>query len=188
MQELVNYISKSFNVSANGLDEVLQDFRLVVLQKGDYFTRSGAACNKLGFVKSGLARVFLEVDDKEVTQWISTSGYFITDLSSFVFQTPSRWNIQAFTKCEALVIDRNAYYAMLTKFPIWGEIDRLLIAKCFTMMEERIFSHLYMTAEERYNHLFGLHPELFNMVPLQYLASMLGMTPETLSRLRKKQL
>src|SRR6185437_11696339 len=134
MQELVNYISKSFNISPNGLDDILQDFHLVVLQKGDYFVKAGSPCNKLGFVKSGLVRLFLEVEDKEVTQWISTSGYFITDLSSFVFQTPSRWNMQALTQSEIFVIDRTAYYNMLKKFPAWTEIDRLLIAKCFTML------------------------------------------------------
>jgi hypothetical protein len=76
----------------------------------------------------------------------------------------------------------------MNKLPKWNELDKIFITKCFTILEERIFSHLYMTAEERFHQLFKQHPELFNQVPLQYLASMLGMTPETLSRLRKKQL
>ncbi|WP_229239031.1 hypothetical protein [Emticicia sp. C21] len=62
----------------------------------------------------------------------------------------------------------------------------MFIAKCFTMLEDRIFSHLSMTAEERYNFFFQNNKELFNQVPLQYIASMLGMTPETFSRIRRK--
>lgn len=62
------------------------------------------------------------------------------------------------------------------------------MAKCFTMMEDRIFAHLSMTAEERYQLFFEQNKELFQQVPLQYIASMLGMTPETFSRVRKKLL
>jgi CRP-like cAMP-binding protein len=67
-------------------------------------------------------------------------------------------------------------------------LEKLFIARCFIMLEDRIFTHLSMTAEERYNFFFENNKELFNQVPLQYIASMLGMTPETFSRIRKKQL
>ena len=67
-------------------------------------------------------------------------------------------------------------------------LEKLFIVRCFSMMEDRIFSHLSMSAEERYNLFFESNRELFNQVPLQYIASMLGMSPETFSRIRKKQL
>jgi CRP-like cAMP-binding protein len=67
-------------------------------------------------------------------------------------------------------------------------LEKLFIAKCFAILEDRIFSHLSMTAEERYHFFFGNNKVLFNQVPLQYIASMLGMTPETFSRIRKRQL
>ncbi|HEY1033150.1 MAG TPA: cyclic nucleotide-binding protein, partial [Flavipsychrobacter sp.] len=72
--------------------------------------------------------------------------------------------------------------------PEWHKLEKLFIAKCFIILEERVNSHLFMTAEERFQQLLSLQPDLFNQVPLQYLASMLGMTPETMSRLRKKSL
>ncbi len=70
--------------------------------------------------------------------------------------------------------------------PKWQVLEKLFIAKCFTVMEDRIFAHLSMTAEERYVSFFEANKELFNQVPLQYIASMLGMTPETFSRIRNK--
>jgi CRP-like cAMP-binding protein len=70
--------------------------------------------------------------------------------------------------------------------PKWNEFERLFIGKYFVIMESRVFDLISKPAEERYQQLFDQNRELFNQVPLQYLASMLGMTPETFSRIRKK--
>jgi CRP-like cAMP-binding protein len=71
--------------------------------------------------------------------------------------------------------------------PKWPEIEKTFIARCFTVLEDRVMTHLSLTAEERYEAFFQYNPELFNTAPSQYLASMLGMTPETFSRIRKKR-
>jgi CRP/FNR family transcriptional regulator, anaerobic regulatory protein len=65
-------------------------------------------------------------------------------------------------------------------------LEKLFLVRCFTLLEDRIFSQLSLTAEERYQDFFGKNQALFNQVPLQYIASMLGMTAQTLSRIRKK--
>jgi CRP/FNR family transcriptional regulator, anaerobic regulatory protein len=188
MNELEQYIKNTFAVTQEDLSKISAQFKKVEIPKGDFFLKAGRLSDRLGFVRAGLMRIYASAGDKEVTQWISTKGYFVTDLSSFVFHTPSRRNIQALTDCEVYTIDREQYQDLDKIIPKWAEIDKLFIARCFIIMEDRIFSHLYMTAEERYNALFEQQPELFNQVPLQYLASMLGMTPETLSRIRKKHL
>lgn len=128
---------------------------------------------------------FFETEDKEVTQWISTKGYFVTDLSGFIFNQPARWTIQALTDVEIYTIRKSEYEKIKTIIPRWPELERLFIVRCFTTLEDRIFSHLSMTAEERYHFFFENNKELFNQVPLQYIASMLGMRPETFSRIRK---
>ena len=71
--------------------------------------------------------------------------------------------------------------------PSWPMLEKQFIAKCFLVLEDRVFSFLSLSSEERYTLLFESRKELFNQVPLNYIASMLGMTPETLSRIRKKQ-
>ena len=133
-------------------------------------------------------RIYVDIDAKEITQWISSEGNFITDLSSFTFNTPARWTIQALTDTQLYTIQKEDYNKLGELIPEWHQIEKLFIAKCFTILEDRVFSHLSMTAEERYNLFFEQNRELFNQVPLQYIASMLGMTPETFSRIRKKQL
>jgi CRP-like cAMP-binding protein len=186
MTELEKYIQNYFGVDTDELTKISSFFKPVALKKGEFFLKAGRQSDRLGFVQQGIMREFVMIDEKEVTKWISTKGYFVVDLSSFVFQQTARWNIQALTDCELYVIDNIDYQKIGNEIPRWKELEKLFIAKCFTVLEDRILQHLSLSAEERYIQLFNFNKELFNQVPLQYLASMLGVTPETLSRLRKK--
>lgn len=186
MTELEQYIKSYFGVAPENISRISSFFYLKTLKKGDYFLKAGRVCENLGFHKSGLIRVYVTIDGKETTQWISSQGYFVTDLSGLIFNKPSKYHIQALTDCEIYAIDRKDYINLPHVIPQWQELEKLFIARCFIYLEERVFALLSMNAEERYRSLFEQKPELFNQVPLQYLASMMGMTPETLSRLRKK--
>jgi CRP-like cAMP-binding protein len=184
--ELATYIQSFFGVTPEDVMKISAFFEPIHFKKGEYFLRKGQHCDRLGFVQSGIIREYVSIDDKEVTKWISTRGYFVVDLSSFLFEKPARWNIQALSDSEVYVINQKNYRSINRVISNWQELEKLFIAKCFTVLEDRVLAHLSMTAEERYQQLFAYNKELFNTVPLQYLASMLGMTPETLSRLRKK--
>lgn len=175
-------------ISDDDLKKIVSLFKLTSIKKGEYFLKAGKQCDKLSFIQSGILRIFIEAEDKEVTQWISTPGFFITDVSSLIFQNPARFTIQALTDAEMLTITRDDYNRINNLIPLWHQFERNFLALYFIMMENRIFSHLSMTSEERYHRFFESNKELFNQVPLQYIASMLGMTPETFSRIRKKQL
>ena len=188
MSELENYIQKYFGAHEDELADISSFFTSTVLEKNGFFLRKGRRSARLGFLQSGIIREFIDVEGKEVTKWISTPGYFIVDLSSFMFQLPARWNLQALTDCELYIVELEDYRKIGNTVPRWAELEKLFISRCFAILEERIISHLSMTAEQRYNQLFSFNKEIFNQVPLQYLASMLGMTPETFSRIRRKSL
>jgi CRP-like cAMP-binding protein len=186
MTELEKYIHTYFGVNIDDVVKISSFFKPITLKKGDYFLKTGRLSDRLGFVQTGIIREYVYIGEKEITKWISTNGYFVVDLASFVFQQTARWNIQALTDCELYVISRKDYQNIGEVIPRWTELEKLFITKCFIVLEDRVLQHLSMSAEERYHQLFSFNQELFNQVPLQYLASMLGMTPETLSRIRKK--
>jgi len=188
MTELEQYIKSYFEIILpEELNEVSSLFKLITLKKGDYFLREGKICEKFCFIKAGYLRVFEVFHDKEITQWIATKGHIGTDFSSFFFKQTSSWTIQALENTELFVITKDNYGKIGNVIPQWYELERTFLIKCFTIMERRIFDLISLTAEERYDLFFSKNKDLFNQVPLQYIASMLGMTPETFSRIRKKQ-
>lgn len=187
MTEFEQLLKSSFGlVQSEDLLIISSLFKSESIKKGDFFLKQGRRCERLSFIQEGILRIYRETEEREVTQWIATKGFFLTDVSSFIFETPARHQIQAITDIELLTINRKDYYKIGQLIPSWYMFEKRFLAQYFIMMEDRIFSHLSMTAEERYNLFFENNRELFNQIPLQFIASMLGMTPETFSRIRKK--
>lgn len=176
-----------FEVPQEHLEAVGSYFRAETLERGDFWLRTGDPVRKLAFQEGGLLRVYADVEEREVTQWVSMPGYFVTDVAGFYRQKPSRWYIQALTPVRLWTISQDDYLKLDAALPAWRGMERMFMVKCFEMMEDRIFRHLHLTAEQRYHALMAFAPELVNEVPLGYLASMLGMTQETLSRVRAKR-
>lgn len=181
-QTLRQYIA----IDDDTLHDVLLYFKPLHLAKGDFWVKSGQICTQLAYVSKGLLRTWYTAKEQEVTHWISDEGYFDTALSSFTYKTPSRWNLQAITDCELFVIECDAHQHLMAKYAAWMAFENHALVYAYLGLEERMFSHLYMTAQERYDKLLTDRRQLVLRAPLQYLASMLGMKPETLSRLRKK--
>ena len=187
MSELKKHIIETFGFTESEFQQIRDFFKSEEILEGDYFLKEGQYVRKMGFVEKGILREFLYINDKEVTKWFSTSGYFAVDLSGFLFDQKSKVSYQAITNVELLTISKENYSKISTRIPRWGKLEKMFLAKCFTVLENRVISHLAMNSEERYNQLFTFNPTLFNEVPLNQIASMLGMTAETLSRIRKKQ-
>lgn len=187
MTALQQYIASYFGVTTQHLDTVADLFTQSRLTKGSYFVKQGQYCEQLSFVQSGCIRIYAAANNKEVTQWIATQGHFLTELYSFSFQQRARWNIQALTDCELYTINKENYALLNERVPNWAAIEKQFMASCFVQLEERVFRHLSLSAEERYDKLFEENKALFNQVPLQYIASMLGMSAETFSRIRQKK-
>jgi len=163
-------------------------FSPITFKKGELLLATTQKCNHLYFIQSGFARIYAIQDDKEITQWISMPNYFVTDLSAWLFNTTSKWNIEALTPIQALVISKSDYLTLEQQIANWSAKERMFIAHCFEQMEQRIFQFISLNAEQRYTHFFNEYRGLFNEIPHQYIASILGITPETLSRIRKKSI
>lgn len=175
-----------FEVSDDQADPIISRFIPENLEKNQSFLKEGKTCNRLSFIESGIFRIFKLAESKEVTQWIGSDGYFITDLASFFFNFPSNWGIEALTEAKIWTLHKSEYLKIQEQIPNWNVLEKRFIAKCFMQVENRVFDFIALTAEERYIKYFEANKKLFNQVPLQYIASVLGMSPETLSRIRSK--
>lgn len=187
MQELENSIRDYFMVSPEDCKTIAGLFKSETIKKNAFWCQTGRPCDKMSFVQDGIFRLYADhPSGREITQWIAVNGSFLTDVSAFMLKSTCTFNIRALTTCKIFTIDRKHYETLGNLVPRWSEIEKLFISRCFVTMEKRVFDLISLSAEERYKQLFSYNRELFNQVPLQYLASMLGMTPETLSRIRRK--
>lgn len=182
---LPTVLHQQLNVPRELAAEVAALFEVRRLDRREYFLRQGKAGRTLGVLLEGYLRSWSLADEREVTQWIFTPGYLVADLRSLLFDQPARYHVQALVPCRIAVLSPTDYARLHQLVPGWAESEKQFIGRCFGALEERVFSFLSLTARERYEWLHAEHPELFNRVPLQHLASMLGMRPETLSRLRQ---
>ncbi len=175
-----------FEVSHSDVELIQSKFIRKDLERGELLLDEGKYCREMSFIAEGYCRVYKNTTDREVTQWIGSPGYFLTDLSSFLFDQPAHWCIEALTPMTLWTLSKDDYSMFENEIPDWNLFEKRFVAKCFIQMEKRIFDFISLTAEERYQEFFESHKNLFQHVPLQYIASVLGMSPETLSRIRKK--
>lgn len=183
---LPELLETNFRLSPARATEVATLFRQDELAKGDYFLRRGQTVRKLAFPRSGYLRGWAPAGDKDVTQWIFSPHYFVADLNALFFGTSARWNIQALGDCQLWTLPEENYLRIHEFVPRWESLEKQFLARCFMTLEDRVFSFLSLSARERYGALLAYNPVLFEAVPHHYLASMLGMTPETLSRVRRQ--
>ena len=150
MKQLDECLLENVLIEPVQLQQIISKFTSRTLKKGDFLLKAGGRCQELVFIKQGYLRMFDFANGKEITLWIGNEGSFLTSLSSFIFQTPNMWNIQAVTDCELLVIHRTEHFQLLKKNPKWMEVDNLILAKAFTMLEQSMFAQLHTTAQQRY--------------------------------------
>lgn len=180
-------LQQAFGVKNDELDQISSFFKPFNVTKGHFLTKKGRHCEGLYFINSGFVRYFNIQNHKEVTQWISGPNYFATEISSFLFGIESRWNIQALSDISGIMIHSENYSKLKIDFKNWDNLEKQFIAHCFISLENRVNQLISLNSEERYQIFFNNNKELFNAVPQQYIASMLGMSAETLSRIRAKR-
>ncbi|MBK8405164.1 MAG: Crp/Fnr family transcriptional regulator [Bacteroidia bacterium] len=185
---LKQIIQNTISISTPELDFMLSLFKPLNLKKDDYFLEFGKRCHQVAFVKSGMLRIYYPNDKgEETTCYFSLPYEFVTSFSSFSTGNASIENIQAVLPTELFVIEKNDLEMLYSKIPITQEFGRKSAENVTMLMERRIALFLNNSAEERYKFILKHHPILLQTVPLQYLASYLGISPQHLSRLRKKK-
>jgi CRP/FNR family transcriptional regulator, anaerobic regulatory protein len=188
MTKLLSQIIKNtITISDTDLEYALSFFKLQNLKKNDYFLKVGERCNHVVFINSGMLRIFYPNEKGEdTTCYFGLPSKFITSFSSLTTGKPSIENIQAIAPTELFAIAKKDLDMLYAKIPILQEMGRKSAEEVVMSMEERLSLFLGKSAEDRYKFLLNHKPILIQTVPLQYLASYIGISPQHLSRLRKK--
>lgn len=186
MEELFNYIKK-FGL-LNKQDELLiaEGIREITVKKGETFIEAGKVGQKIAFVKEGVFRsLYYNKQGDDFTRYFIYEGRFIGDFQGFTEQLPAHEDIEAITDAVLLVIDLDHFKILERKITIWP----VLFARIHGFVAENKLKvasiMLNQDAKSRYIHFLNHYPGLANRVPQSMLASYLGVTPSSLSRIRR---
>ncbi|MFW0714869.1 Crp/Fnr family transcriptional regulator [Pedobacter sp. N23S346] len=187
-QPLFNHINRFVTLSEEEekiLASALQSFSV---KKKAFLLAQGQTCKANYFVVKGCLRLyFIDVKGVAQTTQFAIENWWISDLTSFLFQKPSTFFIQAVETTEVIAIAHQDYEKLFEQLPKLEKYFRLIFQKLHQASQQRIMFLYSFSAEERYRHFNGLFPEFVQRIPQYMLASYLGFTPEFLSKIRAKR-
>ena len=184
MEEFKLFIRTIICIDDLDLDLVLSRCRERQVPKGKMILRRGQIATHYFFIVSGGLRFFYERSDEENTTWVIFKDEFFTEISSLNPQKPSRFNIEAIEDTKLIVIDKKDMDFLYGHIAVWQEFGRKIWEAMSVRMIDQILNFQTLSAEERYVQ-FMSSPELIQKVPVKQVASVLGITPNALSRIRR---
>lgn len=184
----LKHFLQSFNIlTIIEIDDFIQLINYKRFKKGEYFIKEGEICKQIAFVLTGSLRSYYTSDkDEEVTYCITFPNSLMTAYSSFLTAQPTMENIQAITNTELLIIPKDKFEKLVQQNPNWVYVLKTIAEQQYIELEKRIFQLQKSDANKRYADLLKYQPEYIQKIPLQYLASYLGISPRHLSRIRKE--
>jgi CRP-like cAMP-binding protein len=185
-EKLVETIQSKVSFTSQELESIKHFFIPKKVRKRQYLLNAGDVAQYTYFVEKGLLRSF-SVDDsghEHVVQFAS-EGWWTSDMCSFLTGDKAVYNIEAIEDSEVLMLTKQAQDEMLEKQPKMEKYFRLLMQNAIISLQRRIVGTLSLSAEEKYKRMMAVYPDILQRAPQQHVASFLGITPETLSRVRK---
>ncbi len=171
-----------------------EDFNLVTtliipkkLRKKQYLLQAGDICTWLAFVSRGCLRLYsLDEMGGEHILSFAIEGGWMTDVESFQAHKPATRHIDALEDSELLLIDNASFEKLTGSAPRWDEYFKGVLEDAYKAAIARISEFVGASAEDRYLHFLSTYPDLFQRIPLHQIASYLGITPQSLSRIRRE--
>ncbi len=184
MENLIAYFAP-YGFSSTELATIASSFEKKDFRKGHYFVEEGKTSRHLGFIETGVFQYFFNQDGEEITTYIVGENGFVASLVSFFKETPARENIRAMTDGVIWLLSKDKLATLRRDIPAFREFYIGLLEWQIGCIDDSRLNLLILTVEERYQKMLAEEPHLLQQIPLQYLASILGVTPRHLSRIRK---
>jgi CRP-like cAMP-binding protein len=186
-EKLIECINEKVPLDENDIEVLKPFFIPKKVRKRQYVLNAGDVCQYITFVEKGMLRSFtIDAEGSEHVVQFAIEGWWIADVGSFVSGREALYNIEALEECELLHLSKASMDELLTRLPIMERFFRLLMQNNIVSLQRRVIAYMSLTAEEKYLKLMEVAPDIMTRASQQHIASYLSITPETLSRVRKK--
>ena len=184
---LVKHLQSTVHFTNDDMAKLSPFIEPSLVKKKEYLFRQGEIARYVGFVNRGCLRYYF-TDDKanEHILYFAFEEWWVGDLNSFYMNEPSPNCLQALEECELFLFNLTSFEGARKLIPAFDEFITIKHRRAYTSTQQQSFESKASTAEEKYKKLLGSSPDVFQRVPQHYIASFLGITPESLSRIRKK--
>lgn len=183
----IKYLQQKGSFSQNEMDMIQSVSVTKKVRKGQYLLEVGQVSSFSAFVVKGSFRLFRVADDgQEHIMKFAIENWWMSDYTSFMSGQPSNCYIEALENSELILFTKDRWAYLIDTIPAFKEMIEHLTARNFEAHQNRIYSNISETGELRYESFVATYPSLYNRVPLYMIASFLGLTRETLSRIRKQ--
>lgn len=183
---LIDYINNFIHLNQSEIDYITSQIPIKEFNKGDFLLKEGDISKTFFFNIQGCLRLFYQAEDSEKTLFFYTENQFITAYESFTKGRPSKYYIECLEDSVVAMFSLETEMELLNRFPKLEVLVRLVMEEQLGIYQHIISSLVTLTPEERYSQLLDEYPQLIHRIPQYYLASYLGITPESLSRIRKR--
>jgi len=186
-QKLINFFLSSNLVSPQKAEDIASHFKQRSLKKNEFLLKETHVCDEYFFLESGFMRSFAhDTEGNDITTNFYSSYQVVFEVSSFFHRIPTKENIQALTECEGWSITYNQLNALFHSMHEFRDFGRYILVRLLTALKSRTLSMITETAEQRYETLLKSNPEIFIHAPLKHIATYLGVTDSSLSRIRSQ--
>ena len=184
--QIITNIKSFVALSQNDEAEFLQILEVKKYAKKEFILEEGEVCDKIFFINSGCARDFFNIEGEEkIVEFFFENSWF-TDYGSFLTGQTTIENLQAIEPCEVVYFSKASLYNLYITNPVFERVGRVMAENAFMNLMKISSMRTNHDPQERYLNLMKSRPELFERVPQHYVASYLGLQPQSLSRIRKR--
>ncbi|UII20093.1 Crp/Fnr family transcriptional regulator [Fulvivirga ligni] len=185
---LVNFILDTVEIPKVEAEQIASAFHPIEFSTNDYILKENQVSDDYIYLTNGLMRTFLlDLKGNEITIDFFTDNNVVFEVTSFFNRVRSESNIQALTACSGFRLSYTELNTLFHDRPAFRDFGRAILVKEFIASKKRNYGMINRTAKERYQHLLNHRPQILQYSPLKYIASYLGVTDSTLSRLRKNK-
>lgn len=186
LSNILQSVQKLTQANDAELETILKKFDLKVISSKHTLLKANTVAKEVYLLIDGCMRLYYEKEGVDISAYFFTEGMFSGAYDSFISQRPSAHCIEAVEECTVLAIDYKNFQELLTEFPKMNEFVRKVLEERFVSLHQLFTSHILDSPEERYLHLLELRPDLLNRIPQDQIATYLGITPVSLSRIRNR--